>query len=192
MDYNIGVLISGDGSNLNAIINNGINVKFVVSNNQNARGLLIAKKNNIPVYTFKNLLILEEEVSKLILHYNTELLVLAGFMKILSRKFIHSLPHNSIINLHPSLLPAFQGKNAIIQALDYGVKYTGITIHYVDEGIDTGMIIDQAILSIKEDDTPITLQARIKIIEHDLYPLTIKRLLDKKRSKKNIINECYF
>jgi phosphoribosylglycinamide formyltransferase-1 len=103
-------------------------------------------------------------------------------MKILSSKFIHSLPYNSIINLHPSLLPAFQGKDAIEQALDYGVKYTGITIHYVDEGIDTGMIIDQAILSIKEDDTPITLQSRIKIIEHDLYPLTIKRLLDEKRS----------
>ena len=182
MNYNIGVLISGDGSNLNAIINNGINVKFVVSNNQNARGLLIAKKNNIPAYTFKNILILEEEVSKLILHYNTDLLVLAGFMKILSSKFIHSLTYNSIINLHPSLLPSFQGKNAIEQALDYGVKYTGITIHYVDEGIDTGMIIDQAILSIEEDDTPITLQARIKIIEHDLYPLTIKRLLDEKRS----------
>jgi phosphoribosylglycinamide formyltransferase-1 len=183
MSYNIGVLISGDGSNLNAIINNGINVKFVVSNNQKARGLLIAKKNNIPVYTFKKLLIS---------YYKTDLLVLAGFMKILSSKFIHSLPYNSIINLHPSLLPAFQGKDAIEQALNYGVKYTGITIHYVDEGIDTGMIIDQAILSIKEDDTPITLQARIKIIEHDLYPLTIKRLLDKKRSKKNIINECYF
>ena len=182
MSYNIGVLISGDGSNLNAIINNGINVKFVVSNNQNARGLLIAKKNNIPVYTFKNLLILEEEVSKLILHYNTELLVLAGFMKILSRKFIYSLPHNSIINLHPSLLPSFQGKNAITQALDYGVKYTGITIHYVDEGIDTGIIIDQEILPINEDDTPNTLQGRIKVIEHDLYPLTIKRLIDKKRS----------
>ena len=182
MNYNIGVLISGDGSNLIAIINNGINVKFVVSNNQNARGLLIAKKNNIPVYTFKNLLILEEEVSKLILHYNTELLVLAGFMKLLSRKFIHSLPHISIINLHPSLLPAFQGKNAIIQALDYGVKYTGITIHYVDEGIDTGIIIDQKILSINKDDTFNTLQARIKIIEHNLYPLTIKRLLDKKRN----------
>jgi phosphoribosylglycinamide formyltransferase-1 len=181
MKYNIGVLISGDGSNLNAIINNGINVKFVVSNNQNARGLLIAKKNNIPVYTFKNLLILEEEVSKLILHYNTELLVLAGFMKILSSKFIHSLPYNSMINLHPSLLPAFQGKDAIEQALNYGVKYTGITIHYVDEGIDTGMIIDQKILSINKDDTFNTLQARIKIIEHNLYPLTIKRLLDKKR-----------
>ena len=182
MSYNIGVLISGDGSNLNAIINNGINVKFVVSNNHKARGLLIAKKKNIPVYTFKKLLILEEEVSKLISHYKTDLLVLAGFMKILSSKFIHSLPYNSIINLHPSLLPAFQGKDAIEQALNYGVKYTGITIHHVDEGIDTGMIIDQAILSIKEDDTPITLQDRIKIIEHDLYPLTIKRLLDEKSS----------
>ena len=182
MDYNIGVLISGDGSNLNAIINNGINVKFVVSNNPNALGLLIAKKNDIPVYTFKNLLILEKEVSKLILQYNTDLLVLAGFMKILSCKFINSLPHNSIINVHPSLLPAFQGKNAIIKALDYGVKYTGVTIHYVDKGVDTGLIIDQEILAINEDDTPKILQNRIQVIEHNLYPLTIKRLLDKKKS----------
>ena len=182
MSYNIGVLISGDGSNLNAIINNGINVKFVVSNNQKARGLLIAKKNNIPVYTFKKLLILEEEVSKLISHYKTDLLVLAGFMKILSGQFIHSLPHKSIINVHPSLLPAFKGKNAIEKALDYGVKYTGITIHYVDEGVDTGIIIDKAILPINEDDTPKILQDRVQVIEHNLYSLTIKRLLEKKKS----------
>ena len=182
MSYNIGVLISGDGSNLNAIINNDINVKFVVSNNPNALGLLIAKKNDIPVYTFKTLLILEKEVSKLIIHYNTDLLVLAGFMKVLSGKFINSLPRNSIINVHPSLLPAFQGKNAIKQALDYGVKYTGITIHYVDEGVDTGIIIDQAILAINENDTPKILQDRIQVMEHNLYPLTIKRLLDEKKS----------
>jgi phosphoribosylglycinamide formyltransferase 1 len=182
MNYNIGVLISGNGSNLNAIINNGINVKFVVSNNPNAPGLLIAMKNNIPVYIFKNILILEKEVSKLILHYNTDLLVLAGFMKILSSKFIHSLPHFSVINVHPSLLPAFQGKNAIVNALDYGVKYTGITIHYVDEGVDTGIIIDQVILAINEDDTPKTLQNRLQVIEHNLYPFTIKKLLDKKKS----------
>ena len=122
MSYNIGVLISGDGSNLNAIINNDINVKFVVSDNPDAAGLLIAKKNHIPVYTFKNLLILEVEVSKLIAQYDTNLLVLAEFMKILSGEFIHSLHHNIIINVHPSLLPTFQSKNAITQALDYGVK----------------------------------------------------------------------
>ena len=103
-------------------------------------------------------------------------------MKILSCKFINSLPHNSIINVHPSLLPAFQGKNAIIKALDYGVKYTGVTIHYVDKGVDTGLIIDQEILAINEDDTPKILQNRIQVIEHNLYPLTIKRLLDKKKS----------
>ena len=184
IDYNIGVLISGDGSNLNAIINNGINIKFVVSNNPEALGLLIAKKNHIPVYTFKTLLILEKEVSKLILQYGTDLLVLAGFMKILSAEFIHSLPHNSIINVHPSLLPSFQGNNAIQQALNYGVKYTGITIHYVDVGVDTGLIIDQAILAINEDDTAEILQSRIQVIEHKLYPLTIKQLLKKSSKMK--------
>jgi phosphoribosylglycinamide formyltransferase 1 len=127
------------------------------------------------------LLILEKEVSKLILYYNTDLLVLAGFMKMLSCEFIHSFPRNSIINVHPSLLPAFQGKNAIMKALDYGVKYSGVTIHYVDEGVDTGLIIDQEILAINEDNTPKVLQNRIQAIEHNLYPLTIKRLLDKKK-----------
>ena len=185
MSYNIGVLISGDGSNLNAIINNDINVKFVVSDNPDAAGLLIAKKNHIPVYTFKNLLILEVEVSKLIINHDTDLLVLAGFMKILSGEFINSLPHNSVLNVHPSLLPAFQGKNAIIQAIEYGVKYTGITIHYVDEGVDTGIIIDQAILAINENDTLKILQDKIQVMEHNLYPLTIKRLLDEKKSLKN-------
>jgi len=181
VDYNIGVLISGSGSNLNAIINSGINVKFVASNNTHASGLYIAEEANIPIYSWKNLTKLEEEVSKLVSQYNTDLLVLAGFMRLLSTEFVDSMPQRTIINIHPSLLPAFKGVHAVEQALEYGVKYTGVTVHYVDEGIDSGSIIDQTILKINKNDTPKTLQNRIQAIEHELYSSTIKRILNEKK-----------
>ena len=181
MVYNVGVLISGSGSNLKAIIDSNINVKFVVSNNHNAGGLCIAKKANIPVYSSQSLSKLESEVYKLILKYNTDLLILAGFMRLLSSNFIQSMPKLSIINIHPSLLPAFKGANAIEQALKYGVKYTGVTIHYVDEGMDSGLIIDQAIIKIDESETISSLQKRLQKIEHRLYPNTIKRILDSRK-----------
>lgn len=181
MVYNVGVLISGSGSNLKAIIDSGINVKFVVSNNHNAGGLCIAKKANIPVYSCESLSKLESEVSKLVLKYNTELLILAGFMRLLSSNFIQSMPKLSVINIHPSLLPAFKGTNAIEQALKYGVKYTGITIHYVDEGMDSGIIIDQATIKIDKSETISSLQKRLQKIEHKLYPSTIKRILDSRK-----------
>ena len=181
VDYNIGVLISGSGSNLNAIINSGINVKFVASNNPHASGLYIAEEANIPIYSWKSLKKLEEEVSKLVSQYNTDLLVLAGFMRLLSTEFVDSMPQRSIINIHPSLLPAFKGVHAVEQALEYGVKYTGVTVHYVDEGIDSGSIIDQTILKITKNDTPKTLHNRIQAIEHELYSSTIKRILNKKK-----------
>ena len=184
VDYNIGVLISGSGSNLNAIINSGINVKFVASNNPHASGLYIAEEANIPIYSWKSLKKLEEEVSKLVSQYNTDLLVLAGFMRLLSTEFVDSMPQRSIINIHPSLLPAFKGVHAVEQALEYGVKYTGVTVHYVDEGIDSGSIIDQTILKITKNDTPKTLYNRIQAIEHELYSSTIKRILNEE--KKNL------
>ena len=184
VDYNIGVLISGSGSNLNAIINSGINVKFVASNNPHASGLYIAEEANIPIYSWKSLTKLEEEVSKLVSQYNTDLLVLAGFMRLLSTEFVDSMPQRSIINIHPSLLPAFKGVHAVEQALEYGVKYTGVTVHYVDEGIDSGSIIDQTILKITKNDTPKTLHNRIQVIEHELYSSTIKRILNEE--KKNL------
>ena len=184
VDYNIGVLISGSGSNLNAIINSGINVKFVASNNPHASGLYIAEEANIPIYSWKSLKKLEEEVSKLVSQYNTDLLVLAGFMRLLSTEFVDSMPQRSIINIHPSLLPAFKGVHAVEQALEYGVKYTGVTVHYVDEGIDSGSIIDQTILKITKNDTPKTLHNRIQAIEHELYSSTIKRILNEE--KKNL------
>jgi len=179
MNKKIAVLLSGNGSNLNAIIKKGINVSFVVSNNPEAPGLKIAQKSNIPTYSWKNLSALEEHVSELVKIHEIKLLVLAGFMRLLSKEFISSLPQRSIINIHPSILPEFKGLNAIQQALESGVKYTGVTIHYVDEGVDTGEIIQQESIKIEKNDTIVSLKKRLQVLEHDLYPKVIENILSK-------------
>ena len=179
MCINIAVLLSGNGSNLKAIIDKGIKVSFVASNNPKALGLKIAKNANIPAYFWKNVSELEEEVLKLIIEYNVKLLVLAGYMRLLSKNFVNSLPSKFIVNVHPSLLPKYKGMNAIKQALDDSAQYTGVTIHYVDEGMDSGSIIKQNIIKINDNDTEDTLKDRLQKIEHRLYPDTIKSILIK-------------
>ena len=179
MNKKIAVLLSGNGSNLNAIIKKGINVSFVVSNNPEAPGLKIAQKSNIPTYSWKNLSALEEHVSELVKIHEIKLLVLAGFMRLLSKEFISSLPQRSIINIHPSILPEFKGLNAIQQALESGARYTGVTIHHVDQGVDTGEIIEQESIKIEENDTVVSLTKRLQTLEHDLYPKVIESILSK-------------
>ena len=179
MKHNIAVLLSGNGSNLKAMIDNSIDVCFVVSNNPNALGLKIAKNENIPAYCWQNILELEEEVLKLILKYDVKLLVLAGYMRLLSKKFVNSLPSKFILNIHPSLLPKYKGMNAIQQAIDDCAEYTGVTVHYVDEGMDSGFIIKQDSIKINENDTVETLKNRLQVIEHRLYSDTIKSILIK-------------
>ena len=179
MCINIAVLLSGNGSNLKAIIDKGIKVSFVASNNPKALGLEIAKNANIPLYSWKNVLQLEEEVLKLIIDYNVKLLVLAGYMRLLSKNFVNALPSKFIVNVHPSLLPKYKGMNAIKQALDDSAQYTGVTIHYVDEGMDSGSIIKQNIIKINDNDTEDTLKDRLQEIEHRLYSDTIKSILIK-------------
>ena len=179
MKHNIAVLLSGNGSNLKAMIDNSIDVCFVVSNNPNALGLKIAKNENIPAYCWQNILELEEEVLKLILKYDVKLLVLAGYMRLLSKKFVNSLPSKFILNIHPSLLPKYKGMNAIQQAIDDCAEYTGVTVHYVDEGMDSGFIIKQDSIKINENDTVETLKNRLQVIEHRLYSDTIKQILFK-------------
>ena len=179
MKHNIAVLLSGNGSNLKAMIDNSIDVCFVVSNNPNALGLKIAKNENIPAYCWQNIPELEEEVLKLILKYDVKLLVLAGYMRLLSKKFVNSLPSKFIVNIHPSLLPKYKGMNAIQQAIDDCAEYTGVTVHYVDEGMDSGFIIKQDSIKINENDTVETLKNRLQVIEHRLYSDTIKQILIK-------------
>ena len=179
MKHNIAVVLSGNGSNLKAIIDKRINVSFVVSNNPKSLGLKIAKNENIPAYCWQNILELEEEVLKLILKYDVKLLVLAGYMRLLSKKFVNSLPSKFIVNIHPSLLPKYKGMNAIQQAIDDCAEYTGVTVHYVDEGMDSGFIIKQESIKINENDTVETLKNRLQVIEHRLYSDTIKYILIK-------------
>ena len=179
MIQNIAVLLSGNGSNLKAMIDKGIKVSFVASNNSKALGLKIAKNANIPFYSWKNTLELEEEVLKLIIEHDIKLLVLAGYMRLLSQNFVNSLPSKFIVNVHPSLLPKYKGINAIKQAIDDCAEYTGVTIHFVDEGMDSGSIIKQEIIKINENDTVETLKDRLQTIEHRLYSDTIKSILIK-------------
>ena len=179
MKHNIAVLLSGNGSNLKAIINKGINVSFVASNNPKALGLRIAKNHNIPSYSWINVSELEKEVLKLIVEYNIKLLVLAGYMRLLSKNFVNSLPSKFIVNVHPYLLPKYKGMNAIKQAIDDYAEFTGVTIHYVDEGMDSGSIIRQDTIKIHEIDTAGSLKDRLQVIEHHLYSDTIKSILKK-------------
>ena len=179
MNKKIAVLLSGNGSNLHAIIKKGINVSFVVSNNPEAPGLKIAEQSNIPTYSWNNLSELEEHVLDLVKIHDIKLLVLAGFMRLLSKNFISSLQQHSIINVHPSILPEFKGLNAIQQALESGAKFTGVTIHYVDEGMDTGEIIQQKTIKINQNDTIKSLKKRLQALEHDLFPKVIESILSK-------------
>lgn len=173
----LGVLVSGRGSNLQSIIEaceqNTIDAKVavVVSNNAKAHALERAKKHHIPalVVSAPNF---ETKILKIFKKHQVELVCLAGFMKILSKRFIKGYPYR-IINIHPSLLPSFPGLDAQGQALRAGVKKTGATVHFVEEGCDTGPIILQREVPVYEDDTQETLSARILEEEHKIYPQAI-------------------
>ncbi|HHP50973.1 MAG TPA: phosphoribosylglycinamide formyltransferase, partial [Moorella mulderi] len=116
-------------------------------------------------------------LAQLCLQEGVELVVLAGFMRILTPAFLEKFPLR-VINIHPSLLPAFPGLNAQRQAWEYGVKYSGCTVHFVDEGVDTGPIIAQAVVPVLDHDTPETLAERILVEEHRLYPQVIRWLAE--------------
>ena len=171
----IAVLISGRGSNLQAIIDacqegrtNG-QVAVVISNKANAYGLTRAKKSGIEPLFLDN----EDEIIKALDRRNIDLVALAGYMKIVSPKLIQRFP-NKIMNIHPALLPAFPGLHGQKQAFDYGVKVTGATVHFVDEGMDTGPIILQKTVPVYEDETFESLSAKILQVEHQLYPQAIE------------------
>lgn len=180
----IAVLASGRGSNLQAIIDavesGGIQnavVALVASDRKSAYALERARQKNIPTAYFNpRLFISREEYDRELVAYLEEqqidLVALAGFMRLLTPYFVLAF-QNRIMNIHPSLLPAFPGKNGVADALDYGVKVTGCTVHFVDEGLDTGPIILQEALPVAQDDTAETLHTRIHALEHRLYPLAI-------------------
>jgi phosphoribosylglycinamide formyltransferase-1 len=180
----IAVLISGSGSNLQAIIDASekgdipCRVGIVISNKADAYGLARAKKHGIPteVVDHKGFATREEFDGKLvevIRGSGAELVCLAGFMRILTPVFIRAFP-NRILNIHPALLPSFPGTHGPGQALAYGVRFSGCTVHFLDEGVDTGPIVVQAIVPVYDDDTEDTLAARILVQEHRIYPMAIR------------------
>ena len=186
----IGILISGRGSNMIAIVEAvqsglipGCNIAVVISDKTNAEGLIKAKERGIEtlVITRKERTRNEHdaEIINELKKRNVELICLAGYMRLLSSEFIRAFPHR-IINIHPSLLPSFKGLDAQKQAIDYGVKISGCTVHFVDESLDNGAIILQKVVEVKDDDTPETLSARILEQEHVLYPEAIKLIVEGK------------
>ncbi len=177
----LAVFVSGSGSNLQAIIDAEIptvEIALVFSNNPDAYAIERIKKYGIPSLVidhrgYSSREDYEKEILRSIDPLDIDLIALAGFMRILSPYFVSRFK-NRIMNLHPALLPAFAGINSVKQALEYGVKYTGCTVHFVDEGVDTGPIILQSVVPIFEDDTEDSLLERIHEEEHRIYPEAIR------------------
>ncbi len=177
----LAVLVSGSGSNLQAIIDAQIpnlEISLVISNNPKAYALERIEKYNIKSVVidhkkYSNREDFEEEIIRTIEPYRIDLIALAGFMRILSPYFVRPYKHR-IMNIHPALLPSFPGINSVKEALEYGVKFTGCTVHFVDEGVDTGPIILQAVVPIYDKDTEETLLERVHNEEHRIYPEAIK------------------
>jgi phosphoribosylglycinamide formyltransferase 1 len=184
----LGVLISGRGSNLQAIIDAArdgrlsASIAVVVSNKPDAAGLERARAAGIETEVLSHRAYPDREsydralVTALQAHGVT-LVCLAGFMRLLSATFLNAYP-NAVLNIHPSLLPSFPGVDAQKQALDYGVKVTGATVHLVTPELDAGPIVLQAVVPVAEHDTVETLSARILAEEHRIYPAAIARVLD--------------
>lgn len=185
----IGVLASGRGTNLQSIIDSVENkeienaeVSVVISDNKDALALKRAKKHEIPAIfidptKFRTKEEFDEEIVRVLKEYNCDLVLLAGYMRILSPKVVNAFKWK-IMNIHPALLPSFPGVNAQKQALEYGVKVSGCTVHFVDEGVDTGPIILQKAVTVEVNDTPNVLADRILKEENRLYPLAVKLFLE--------------
>ena len=178
---NVAVFVSGSGTNLQAVIDSGIesaNIAVVVCDTPGVLAIERARRHRIPVELvnsrdFESREEFERQIVTKIHRYDIELVVLAGFMRILTPYFIGRFK-DRIINIHPSLLPSFPGTNSVIQALDYGVKQTGCTAHFVREEVDVGPIILQAVVPVDEEDTEETLLEKVHVQEHRILPEAIR------------------
>jgi phosphoribosylglycinamide formyltransferase-1 len=183
----LGILLSGRGSNFLAIAEAirdhrllGAEIAVVLSNRADAPGLDAARQLNIPAFAIpsagRTRADHDAEVIARLHQHSVDLVCLAGYMRIISPEFVAAFP-NRILNVHPSLLPAFPGLDAQQQALDYGAKIAGCTVHFVDEAVDHGVIILQRAVPVEDHDTVETLSARILEQEHLAYPEAIARVL---------------
>jgi phosphoribosylglycinamide formyltransferase-1 len=184
MEKRIAVFASGFGSNLQALIDynnkHGLNgdIVLVFSNNKDAFALERAKKNKIKAVfmdpaRYSSREQYDSEIIEMLEEEKIDLVVLAGYMFLLSQEFIHRFK-NKILNIHPALLPSFKGTHGIKDAYRYGVKVTGVTVHFVDEGLDSGPIILQEAVDIDPDDSVEELEEKIHKVEHKIYPEAVK------------------
>jgi phosphoribosylglycinamide formyltransferase-1 len=178
---NLVILISGRGSNMEAIVNAaipGVHIAAVISNRADAAGLAFAQARGIETrvvdhQAFADRLAFDRALQSEIDSLNADLLVLAGFMRILSADFTRHF-QGRMLNIHPSLLPAFSGLNTHQRAIDSGCKLSGCTVHFVTAELDHGPIVAQAAIAIAPDDSASSLSERILVLEHQLYPQVIR------------------
>ena len=185
----LGILLSGRGSNFEAIADNvaagkiPAEIAVVISNRPEARGLEVARERGLHAVCIPSKGLDREAYDRLLIEerkkHRVDLICLAGFMRLLSAMFVREFPFR-ILNIHPSLLPAFPGLDAQHQALEHGVKISGCTVHFVDENLDAGPIIVQAAVPVLNDDTVETLSARILKEEHRIYTEAINIVLSGK------------
>lgn len=180
-------MVSGRGTNLKVILESvakgecPVDVKLVISDRADAEALNIARSAGVPNVVhidpknFENREQFDAECAELLDRHGCQWIVLAGYMRILSSSFVTRF-RGRIINIHPSLLPSFVGAKAVEDALEYGVKVSGCTVHLVDEVLDGGSILAQSVVPVMDDDTRDTLHARIQVEEHKLYPATLTRM----------------
>jgi phosphoribosylglycinamide formyltransferase-1 len=185
---NIAVFASGSGTNFEALINAvevgyiNAEIKLVVCDKKNAFVLERAKNHKVPAFVFtlkdyESKEAYESAIVELLKENNIDLILLAGYMKICGSVLLAEY-EGRIVNIHPALLPAFKGAHAIKDAYDYGVKVFGVTIHYIDKDIDCGTIIAQKAFECEDDDTLEDIERKIHLIEHDLYPATVKKIIE--------------
>jgi phosphoribosylglycinamide formyltransferase 1 len=190
MGKRIGVLLSGRGSNFEALADSvatgrlpGAGIAVVVSNREGAPGIEKAKERGIAARVIPSKGLEREAFDRqvvAVLHeHKVDLVCLAGYMRLLSPFFVASFP-NRILNIHPSLLPSFPGLESQRQALEYGVKFAGCTVHFVDENLDAGPIVLQATVPVRDDDTEETLASRILAEEHRIYTEAVRIVLEGK------------
>jgi len=190
MAKRIGVLLSGRGSNFEALADSvaagripGAEIAVVVSNRDGAPGIEKAKERAIAARVIPSKGLEREaydrQVVAVLNEHKVDLVCLAGYMRLLSPFFVASFP-NRILNIHPSLLPSFPGLESQRQALEYGVKFAGCTVHFVDENLDAGPIVLQATVPVRDEDTEETLASRILAEEHRIYTEAVRIVLDDK------------
>ena len=190
MKKRIGILLSGRGSNFEALADSvaagripDAEIAIVISNREGAPGIEKARARGIETRVIPSKGLQREEYDRQVVavlkEKQADLVCLAGFMRLLSPYFVAEF-RNRILNIHPSLLPAFPGLEAQQQALEYGVKWSGCTVHFVDENLDAGPIVTQSVVAVRDDDTPETLAARILAEEHRIYTEAVKIVLSGK------------